>query len=276
MGKRIIAVGGGKGGVGKSFVAVNLAVAIARSGSRVVVVDADLGGANLHTLFGIHRPKATVHDFVRGARCRVGRTRDDHSVPGVRVIGGTCEVLGSAELDDEERERLLDAITELKAEYVVIDVGAGSSGHNIDLFNLADTRLVVMSPELTSARNAYGFLKMALYRRLQCMVADHPDGPKVRERLGGEVFEQGSMKDRLSGFISMISKEEPNLEEALHHLVSKYRVRLVGNMLGVENDRHAVIGLRRMIEKFLLIRVDVAAASAPIARCVKRSTAVSR
>ena len=62
--RRILSVGGGKGGIGKSLISANLAIALARRGKRVVLVDADLGGANLHTTLGLDLPRRTLSDFI--------------------------------------------------------------------------------------------------------------------------------------------------------------------------------------------------------------------
>ena len=85
---RIFAVGGGKGGVGKSIVASNLALALAATGQRTAVVDVDLGGANLHTLFGVTRPRATLADFVRGDVADLAELLVPTSVPDVALISG--------------------------------------------------------------------------------------------------------------------------------------------------------------------------------------------
>src|SRR5512137_2858311 len=93
---RLISVGGGKGGVGKSLVAANLAVAMAEDGARVVVVDADLGAANQHALFGLTRPGPGLEGFLRGELPELGAAAVETGVAGLRLVPGSSGVVGAA------------------------------------------------------------------------------------------------------------------------------------------------------------------------------------
>src|SRR3569833_2571519 len=93
---RIVAVGGGKGGVGKSLVSTNLAVALARTGAKVVMLDADLGAPNLHTMFGIMRPQRTVEDFLSGRSATLDEVALATPIPGLRLIAGAEGARGAA------------------------------------------------------------------------------------------------------------------------------------------------------------------------------------
>ena len=86
---RVIPVGGGKGGVGKTFVVANLAVALTRLGHRVIAVDADLEGPNLHTCLGLLRPPVSLADYVAHREEDLRKLVLDSSVPGLQVIAGT-------------------------------------------------------------------------------------------------------------------------------------------------------------------------------------------
>lgn len=258
--RTVIAVGGGKGGVGKSFVSANLGVTIARSGKRVVLLDADLGGANLHTLFRILRPDMTVDDFIDG---RVESLEDvalETSVPRLKLISGTCEVLGSADLAPAARRRLLEALATLDVDCLIIDVGAGTSAQTVDLFNAADTRLIVLTPELTSAQNAYGFLKVAVYRRFQQVLDRFPAAAALRAKLGDDAFKAASSLQKVESFFSLVGAEAPSLEHPLRLLLKEFNAKLVGNMLTRDADRNVLHALRRLISNFLDIQADVAAA----------------
>jgi len=135
---RIVAVGGGKGGVGKSLISTNLAVSLASSGARVVMLDADLGAPNLHTMFGIMRPPRTVEDFLAGRSAALHEVAIPTSVPGLRLICGAEGALGSAQTTPEAKQRLFSELARLDADCLVIDVGAGV---NLDL-NIANRATV--------------------------------------------------------------------------------------------------------------------------------------
>jgi flagellar biosynthesis protein FlhG len=147
---RVISVGGGKGGVGKTFVVANLAVALARQGKRVVAVDCDLEGANLHTSLGVPTP-----------------------FEGLRLIAGTHANLADAQPNHLRRVRLMRALRKVDADFVLVDLGAGAHPSVLDYFLVGGEGLIVMQPEPTSVENAYSFLRAAFYRRLRLAMVGH-------------------------------------------------------------------------------------------------------
>jgi len=169
----VIAVGGGKGGVGKSFVTANLAVALAQDGHRVVAVDADLEGANLHTCVGAPPPPVSLADFVAEREEDLGKLAVDTPMARLRLLAGTHGNLGAAQPSHLRRMQLVRGLRELDADVVLMDLGAGSHASVLDYFLLADRGLVVLAPEPTSVENAYTFLRAAFYRRLRLAMAGH-------------------------------------------------------------------------------------------------------
>jgi flagellar biosynthesis protein FlhG len=165
--RRVIAIGGGKGGVGKSLMSANLGIAMARRGLRVVLVDADLGGANLHTCLGVGQPKVTLSDFIEK---RVERLEDvlmPTGVEGLHLVSGAMDTLDAANPKHAKKMKLIKRLPTLDVDCVLLDLGAGTGFNVLDFFNLADTGVVVMLPEPTSIENAYRFIKAAFFRRLQ-------------------------------------------------------------------------------------------------------------
>jgi flagellar biosynthesis protein FlhG len=163
----VIAVGGGKGGVGKSFVTANLAVAMARDGLEVVVVDADLEGANLHTCLGVSPPPLSLADFVAHREPDLRKLLVDTPFPGLRLIAATHSNLASAQPGHVQRVRLTSALRHLPAHVVLLDLGAGTQPSVMDYFLVGDEGVVVLTPEPTSVENAYAFLRAAYYRRMR-------------------------------------------------------------------------------------------------------------
>lgn len=167
--RRVVAVGGGKGGIGKSLVSANLGIALAQRGSRVVLVDADLGGANLHTCLGVAQPRVSLSDFIEK---RVDRLEDVVVPTGYErldLISGAMDELDAANPKHSQKTKLLRHLKTLDVDYVLLDLGAGTSFNVIDFFLIADIGVVVMLPEPTSIENAYRFIKAAFFRRLQTL-----------------------------------------------------------------------------------------------------------
>jgi flagellar biosynthesis protein FlhG len=170
--RRIVAVGGGKGGIGKSLLAANLGIALARRGARVVLVDVDLGGANLHTCLGIPQPRVTLSDFIDRRVDRLEQVLVPTGVEGLAFVSGAMDGLEAANPHHTQKVKLLRHLRAFDADYVVLDLGAGTSFNVLDFFLLADIGVVVLLPEPTSIENAYRFIKAAFFRRLQAAPED--------------------------------------------------------------------------------------------------------
>jgi flagellar biosynthesis protein FlhG len=165
-GPEIWAVGGGKGGTGKTLVSANLAVRLAQCGERVVAVDADFGGANLHTALGLSAPELTLSDFFHRRAASLEEIAVPTGVPNLTLISGARNSLDAVSLSHFQKERLLRSLRRLPADRVVIDLGAGTSLAMLDLFCAADRPVVVALPEPTSIENLYRFLKAGFFRKL--------------------------------------------------------------------------------------------------------------
>ena len=158
------AVAGGKGGVGKSVLSANLALWAARRGLSVMLVDADLGGANQHTLFGVQVPRITLQQFMEGEVKKLEDVALTTRYQGLKLISGRCDALGDANPQHSRKMKLVRHLKKAPADLVIIDLGAGTSFNVMDLFLAAGLQLVVTAPEPTAIQNAYGFIKCAYAR----------------------------------------------------------------------------------------------------------------
>ncbi len=156
---RITAVTSGKGGVGKTFVAANLAAALARAGKRVLVLDADLGLANLDVVLNLY-PKITLHDVFTGKN-----TLAEAILPapgGFSVLLAGSGMVEYSRMTAEVREQLQALVVEVspKFDHVLLDTGAGISDVVLYTVSLASEVLVVATPEPTSLTDAYATIKV--------------------------------------------------------------------------------------------------------------------
>jgi len=163
----VISISSGKGGVGKSTLALNLGVELKRAGHRVVVVDADLGTANLHLMAGI-RPGRTLHHVISG-ECPI----EDiilQVIGGPDIICGSSGILELANMNRQKRELLLSELARLEHLYdvILVDTAAGVAASVIDFVSSSDFALVVTSPEVTSITDAYAVIKLAVEHDRDC------------------------------------------------------------------------------------------------------------
>jgi flagellar biosynthesis protein FlhG len=165
---QIWAIGGGKGGTGKSFVTASLAIHLAQCGHRVALVDGDLGGANLHTFLGMAPPPVSISDVVRAdGFATLDDAAYDTPVRGLRLVSGARNRLDIESMKYFEKTRLVRLILGLSCDLVLVDLGAGTSLNVLDLFSIADRGILTIVPEPTALENCYRFLHAAFLRRLQ-------------------------------------------------------------------------------------------------------------
>jgi|TARA_Y100000310_G_scaffold37504_1_gene35213 flagellar biosynthesis protein FlhG len=162
----IIPVASGKGGVGKSVLTANLGIALAREGHSTVLVDLDLGGSNLHLYLGIPNDFAGVGDFLLARSAALSDMLVESGVDNLSFIPGDGRTPGMANITYAHKVRLINNLKKIRAKYLLLDIGSGSSFHNLDFFGMADRQILVITPDLPSIINALTFLKNYLFRAL--------------------------------------------------------------------------------------------------------------
>src|SRR3954471_2803638 len=197
-GANVIAVTSGKGGVGKSNVAVNLAIKFAAAGKNVVLLDADLGLANADVLCNIDLPCNLSHVIARKKELREVMVR---APGGFHLIGGASGLARMADLTDFDRQRLVDALGELEqqCDIILIDTGAGISPNVLSFTRAADHVLVVTTPEPTAITDAYAVVKVL--HRDAAALATAACGPGA---YGGDSGASQANERRISLFVNQV------------------------------------------------------------------------
>jgi len=242
----ICAVGGGKGGVGKSLVSINVACALALEGHEVVLVDADLAGANVHTLFGIKHPPLTLNEFLGKT---VG-TIEDLLVPTpirtLHLICGATDFIDLANPGHARKQRILRAIGKLPADFILVDIGAGATFNNLDFFNMADFGILVTTPEPTAILSGYEFLKLAVRRKI---LSAFSGNPSVKEPLSALLSGNGAGKVRkIDEVVESMRDVDGEAAGKVGALVAEMNLRLiVNNAVGGEGEKvhRALAGIAR-------------------------------
>jgi flagellar biosynthesis protein FlhG len=228
--RRVISVGGGKGGIGKSLISANLGIELARRGKCVVLVDADLGGANLHTTLGIDLPRRTLSDFVER---RVQRIEDVVTPTGVENLGlvsGALDHLDAANPKYAQKMRLLRHVQQMDVDYAILDLGAGTHANVLDFFLVSDHGVLVLVPEPTAVENAYRFVKAAFWRRLRNVASVYGYDPLLQA-----VMEGGTFKSPVE-LVASVSERDPDAGRNLARHLALFRPRLVVNQARTPQD----------------------------------------
>ncbi|MDR1626780.1 MAG: MinD/ParA family protein [Spirochaetia bacterium] len=155
---RIITITSGKGGVGKTNISTNLAIAYAQLGKKVILMDADLGLANVNVVLGII-PKYNLYHLIRKQKAMGDIIMDTDY--GIRIVAGASGFAKIANLTEEERKNFVGELSELSnADILIIDTSAGVSNNVLSFVEAADEALIVTTPEPTAITDAYGIIKI--------------------------------------------------------------------------------------------------------------------
>jgi flagellar biosynthesis protein FlhG len=249
----ILAIGGGKGGSGKSFVAVNMGVSLCKQGQSVIIVDTDLGGANLHTLLGLSPPEATLDDFINS---RVGSIRDvivRTQIPNLGLVIGARDILNAANPKIHQKLKIIRHIRNLDGDYVIVDLGAGNSFNVLDFFLISDDGILVVTPEPTSIENTYRFIKSVFYRKLRRQSLHH----NVR-RIIDTVMNQRSERGIRTplDLVEAVAFMDGEIGELLRREIESFRPRLIVNQVRTKGDVDVGFSMRSACLRFFGIKLS--------------------
>ncbi len=240
---RIWPIGGGKGGSGKSLFVAGLGSYLAKAGKETLLVDADLGGANLHTVIGIPHPARTLSAFINRQVHTLEETIIETGHPNLFLIGGARDSLEIANLPYAQKVRLLRAIYKLPYEYILLDLGAGTSFNTLDFFLLSNCGIFVTTPEPTSVENTYHFVRSAYIRKIKQVLTQeqlrafrqHPKAPWKRPAV----------------LVDMLRQEAPEGAASLEKALKAFRFKLVLNQFRQHDDVRLGLQICKVCEKHL-------------------------
>jgi flagellar biosynthesis protein FlhG len=248
---KLWSVGGGKGGVGKSVVTLGLGVCLAELGKKVILMDGDLGGANLHTLLGLRYPEITLEDFLLRRASRLEDTIIPTQIENISLISGADDILGSANPTYSQKLRLVKQIEELEADFVLLDLGAGTSFNTLDLFNHSPGKIAVLTGQVTSLQNVYGFIKSALFRKLSREFAGDVETTTLIYQMGSK--EGGGNIQSIQDLITHFASTGAERLARLTRVLNEFQMYLVVNMVKSDQDLRSVQIIKSVCADFLSV-----------------------
>ncbi len=246
-GKTVWAIGGGKGGSGKSFVAANVGVCLSQMGLRVILIDADLGGANLHTILGVPAPALSISDFLKKRVMQLQEVLLPTSIPNLQLLTGAQDLLNTADSNSFKRQKLFRSIRGLESDVTIVDLGAGTSLSILDFFLMSDGRILVVTPEPTSVENAYLFLKSALYRNLRPL-AHSPEVKRVIDEAMDRKNEMGIQTPY--DLIDAVRRIDTEAAVRLENEVEVFQPNLIMNQVRSQQDIDMGFSMRSACRKY--------------------------
>jgi len=254
---RIIPIASGKGGVGKSLVSANMAIAFAQAGQRVVLADLDLGASNLHLVIGHHAPQMGIGTYLNNTKSNFTDVIADTDVRGLRFIPGDNEIPGTANLTMIQRKALVKQLLALKADtdILILDLGAGTHQSILDFFLLSNQGIIVSAPAVTAVLNAYVFLKNTVFRLMFNSFSKNSPArtylEKVRKDSSG-----GHNKLYIPKLLPEIKKIDTASYEKFIKRLESLSPRLIMNLVDEPRDADVAMKIRRSCEEYLDLKLE--------------------
>ncbi len=246
-------IGGGKGGTGKSFFTGNVGILLAKQGFKTLLIDADLGAPNLHTIIGLPNPAISLSDFLNKRVATLQETVLEMPIHNLFLISGAKNKLDIANLAHEQKMKTLRAISKLTYDYILLDLGTGTSFNTIDFFTLSDSGIFVCIPEPTSIENIYRLIRSVYVRKIrQVLKAD-----RFRDLVEkAEAQNQDAIVQHPEYLLDTLKEMDPEQGSTLERILKAFQFKLVLNQVR-RQDNPKVGGLIcKIVEKHLGLKIQ--------------------
>ncbi|HYP87460.1 MAG TPA: helix-turn-helix domain-containing protein, partial [Polyangiaceae bacterium] len=254
--KHVIAVGGGRGGVGKSIVAVNLAVYLAQLGRKVLLIDTDPAGAELHTALGLGPPSSPPSSTSSTSGTEDAEEDDltamPTQVPGLSLVPQLYRAGSTVPVRPGRKARWARSLKNLEADYVLLDLGAGTLPATLDLFLTADFGICVSVPEPPAIEATYRFVRAAFVRALRRALVKDRFKLRLVERAEAEL---GPLPAP-SALVHTLARYDTNLAQLAANELSRIRPRLVVNGARLRADTELGNSMSDLARRHLGVNFD--------------------
>lgn len=251
--QKVWAVGGGKGGVGKSLVTANTSICLALMGYKVITVDLDLGGANMHTCLGLPIPEKTLSDYISKKVKNINDLAVPTPIKNLSIISGAQDDLGIANLKQMHKTKILSKLKELDADFILLDLGAGTTLNTLDFFISADQGILVVLPEPTSIENTYRFVKSVYHRRLKMIEELLDIQPLINQAMNAKISTPQSTPTEL---VKRVIEINPEMGMKLQNEILKLTPKLIMNQVRSQQDIDIGFSIQSVCKRYFGIDMD--------------------
>jgi len=219
------------------------------------VVDLDLGGANLHTSLGVTSSPHTVGDLLYKNIDNPNSLVQPTQYKNVSLISGSNDPINITNMPPIQRSRLVRKLRELDADFILLDLGAGTSVNTLEFFLLADQKIVVVTPEPTSIENAYRFIKTAFYRLMRNATATPYIRQLIEQTMEDKIIKGISSPKEL---INEIARLSPSEGEQLKKTMNELSMSLIVNQVRAKAEADIGKSIQIVSERYFGARVNYA------------------
>jgi len=246
-------IGGGKGGTGKSFLTGNIGILLARQRFKTLLIDADLGAANLHTIIGLSDPDRSLSDFINKRFSRLEETVLQTPIPNLFLISGARNKLDIANLAYEQKTKMLRAISRLDYHYILLDLSSGTSFNTIDFFTLSDSGIFVCCPEPTSIENFYRLIRSVYIRKIQQILKGHQFRKLAQ---AAEARNPNTVINNPEYLLDVLKEIDLENGHRIEGILQAFQFKLVLNQVRKQDNSKIGILICKIIEKHLGLKIQ--------------------
>lgn len=251
----ILPVGGGKGGIGKSTVAANLGLALARLEHPTALIDADLGGSDLHIVLGLANDRPGLGELIASRDSGLEQVVQPALEPRLFFAPGDAMMVATANPSFQKKRKILFAIKKLPQEFVLIDLGPGTAITVMDFYLTSPLSVLVMLPERAAVLATFNFLKNAVFRALERIFRDNAKTAAALEDFRQRSRGPGAVK--MKDLVAAIDAAAPGEGRRAARAVGRWRPKLVVNRVRRMDDFVYASQLERWAREDLGISVEV-------------------
>ena len=250
---QIIPVASGKGGVGKSLLSANLAIALGQQGKKVVLADLDLGASNLHLVIGQKPGAASLGSwFTEKSDFKDIIQQTDYQ--NVSFIAGDSQIPDLTSLKHVQKVRLIRNLKNIDTDYIILDLGAGTHQFILDMFLLTPQGIVVSAPAVTATLNGYLFLKNATFRLLYTTFKRGTPGRAYLDNLKKDSATM--QKLYIPNLIQFLANCDPSNTQIFISRMQQFRPRLVMNMIEDPKDADRAQRIKSSCNQYLGLEIE--------------------
>jgi flagellar biosynthesis protein FlhG len=244
---QIWAIGGGKGGTGKTFIISQLAIFLASYGKRVILIDANFNSPNIQYFVHFEPPEKSILDFFLG-NDNLENLIQDTKIKNLKVLPGNQNEISLLDIKTKQRSRFFNELKKMDVNYILLDLESGSGLSTVDFFLEADRKIVVTDLEILSIDNLFHFIRNLYFRKLKGLLPTKQLGNMVQDIWHKR--NQYQIKTSLD-LVRYLDKMSEKMGKPSEKILSHIQIHLIINKIRKANDIMDGFSVRSICTKYL-------------------------